>query len=117
MDTDIFNVQAGAHNHHYYVALGPHPTQPNRHMVAAVTHHNGGLLGPTEPLPATGPGSAHGLTGHVLLTPISAHVQHISPTNHRQVQGVVSQQWINGYHNCTLNWSSVMLLSLIDNLN
>jgi hypothetical protein len=83
-------------------------------MVAGVTHHGDvGLLGPSEPLPATGHGSAHGLTGHVLLTPTSAHVNDISRTNHHQIQGVVNQQWIDGYHHCTLSWSSVVLQSLI----
>ena len=111
-----FNIQGGAENPHYYVALGPHPTDPDRHMVAGVTHHGRvGLLGPAEPLPATGQGSAHGLTGDVLLTPTSAHVQHISRTDPRQnhVQGNVGHQWISDYHNCALCWSSVVLLSLI----
>ena len=97
----IFNDQGGAHHEHYYVALGPHPTDPNRHMVAGISHHgNVGLLGPNEPVPA----GSHGLTGDVLLAPTSAHVQHISRTQFGQRQGVVSQQWINNHHQSTLSW-------------
>jgi len=91
-------IGGGAENHHYYIALGPHPTDPNRHMVAGITHHGDvGLLGPSEPIHGSA-AAAHGLTGHVLLTPTSAHVNDISRTKPHQHQGVVNQEWIDRYH-------------------
>ena len=104
-DIYIFNLQGGAERDHYYIGLGPDPNDPNRHRVAPVTHHGQfGLLGPHEPLPASGRGSAHGLTGDVLLTPTTAELRHISPTDPRQnhIQGTVDHQWISDYHNCAL---------------
>lgn len=88
----------GANHPHYYIALGPHPNIPDHHMAAGVTHGGrNGNLGPVEPLPTSGPGKAHGLTGDVLLKESHAHVQNIKAPIHGQHQGVVSKQWIKGY--------------------
>jgi hypothetical protein len=115
VDINISNVQAGADRPHYHIAVGPHPTDPNRYIVAGVTHQGRlGRLGPAEALTETGPMSAHGLRGQVLLTPTSAHVQHISRPDPRDgYHGVVGQQWIDQFHHCTLSWFSIVLVLLI----